>query len=64
MLNEAKEVPRVGNIWIPYSVRSLHHFTRFFIPEIEVLSQSGDRILRVEYQVCHHNSVLEALAKC
>jgi hypothetical protein len=46
--NGAKEVLRVGDIWIPYFARSLDHFTGFFIFGIEVLFQSGDRILRVE----------------
>jgi hypothetical protein len=46
--NGAKEVPRVGNIWISSSAKSLDHFTRFFIPRIEVLFQSGDKILKVE----------------
>jgi hypothetical protein len=46
--NGAKEVPRVGDIWIPYYAKSLDHFTRFFIPEIEILFQLGDKILRVE----------------
>jgi hypothetical protein len=57
----AKEVPRVGDIWIFYSARSLDHFTRFFIPGIEVLFQLSDGILRVEASGL---SVLEALAKC
>jgi len=43
-----KEVPRVGDIWIPYFIRSPDHFTKFFIPEIKILFQLGDRILRVE----------------
>jgi hypothetical protein len=46
--NGTKEVLRVGDIWIPYFARSLDHFTKFFIPEIEVLFQSGDKIIRVE----------------
>ncbi len=48
MLDGAKEVPGVGNIGIPYSTRSFYHFTNFFIPKIEVLFQSGDKILKVE----------------
>jgi len=48
VLNRTKEVPRVGDILIPYSVRSPDHFTKFFIPEIEALFQAGDRILRVD----------------
>jgi hypothetical protein len=46
--NGAKEVPRVGDIWILYFTRSPGHFTRFFIPGIEILSQLGDRILKVK----------------
>jgi len=46
--NGTKEIPRVGDIWIPYSTRSLDYFTKFFIPKIEVLFQLGDKILRVE----------------
>ncbi len=37
--NGTKEVPRVGDVWVPYSARSLDHFTSFFIPGIEVLFQ-------------------------
>jgi hypothetical protein len=48
MSDRAKEVPRVGDILIPNSARSPNHFTRFFMPEIEVLFQAGDKILRVE----------------
>jgi hypothetical protein len=48
MSNGAHEVPRVGDIWVPYSVRSAYHFTRFFIPKIEVLFQPGDMVLKVE----------------
>jgi PhoPQ-activated pathogenicity-related protein len=46
--NGAKEVPRVGDIWIPYSARSPNYFTRFFIPKIKVLFQSSDKIFKVE----------------
>jgi hypothetical protein len=46
--HKTKEVPRVGDIWIPYSTRSLYHFTKFFMPEIEILFQAGDKIIRVE----------------
>jgi hypothetical protein len=35
--NITKEIPRVGDIWIVHFVRSPYHFTRFFIPRIEVL---------------------------
>ncbi len=48
VLDGAKEVFRVGDIWIPYFTRFVYHFTKFFIPKIEVLFQLGDKILRVE----------------
>jgi hypothetical protein len=35
VLDGTKEIPRVGDFWIPYSTRSPDHFTKFFIPEIE-----------------------------
>ncbi len=44
----AKEVPRVGDVWILYSARSFDHFTKFFILGIKVLFQQCDMILRVE----------------
>jgi hypothetical protein len=48
MSDGAKEVPRVQNVWIPYSTRFLDHFTRFFILRIEIMFQLGDKILKVE----------------
>jgi hypothetical protein len=48
VLNRTKGVPRVGDILIPYSIKSPNHFTKFFIPEIEALFQASDRILRVD----------------
>lgn len=50
LLNKTKEVPRVGNIWIPYSSRSPNHFTKFFILGIKVLFQLGDEIFKVKPQ--------------
>jgi hypothetical protein len=46
--NKTKEIFRVGDIWIPHSTRSPNHFTKFFIPGIEVLFQIGDKIFRIE----------------
>jgi hypothetical protein len=46
--DKTKEIPNIGDIWIFHYVRSPNHFTRFFILEIEILFQAGDRILRVE----------------
>ncbi len=48
MSNRTKEVFKAKDIWIPHSVRSFDHFTKFFMHGIEVLFQAGDRILKVE----------------
>jgi hypothetical protein len=37
-----------GVATIPYFTIYVYHFTKFFIPGIEVLFQSSDKILRVE----------------
>jgi hypothetical protein len=42
-------VPRLGDIWIPKLVVSPNHFVRLYIPGVEDLFQSGDRLLRVEH---------------
>ncbi len=42
-------VPRLGDIWVPKSVVSPNHFTRFYIPGVEDLYQEGDRVLRVQH---------------
>jgi hypothetical protein len=42
-------VPRLGDIWIPKSTPSTNHFPRFYIPGVEDLFQTGDRIVRVEH---------------
>jgi hypothetical protein len=42
-------VPRLGDIWIPKSAVSPNHFARFYIPGVEDLFQTGDRVVRVEH---------------
>ncbi len=42
-------VPRLGDIWIPKSAVSPNHFSRFYIPGVEDLFQTRDRIVRVEH---------------
>jgi len=42
-------VPRLGNIWIPKSPISPNHFPQFYIPRVEDLFQTGDRVVRVEH---------------
>jgi hypothetical protein len=41
--DKTKEIPRVGDIWIHHSTRFPNHFTKFFIPGIEVLFEIGDK---------------------
>jgi hypothetical protein len=42
-------VPRLGDIWIPKAAVSPNHFTRFYIPSVEDLFQTGDRFVKVEH---------------
>ncbi len=42
-------LPRLGDIWIPKSAVSPNHFSRFYIPGVEDLFQTRDRIVRVEH---------------
>ncbi len=42
-------MPRLGDIWIPKVVVSPNHFDKFYIPGVEDLFQTGDRLVRVEH---------------
>jgi hypothetical protein len=42
-------VLRLGDIWIPKAVVSPNHFARFYIPGVEDLFQTEDRLVRVEH---------------
>jgi len=42
-------VPRLGDIWIPKAAVSPNHFARFYIPGVEDLFHTGDRLVRVEH---------------
>jgi len=44
-----RNVPRLGDIWVPKSAVSPNHFTRFYIPGVEDLFQIGDHLVRVEH---------------
>jgi hypothetical protein len=44
-----RNVPRLGDIWIPKLVVSPNHFVRLYIPGVEDLFQEGDRLFRVEH---------------
>ncbi len=45
-----RSVPRIGDVWVPKSVVSPNHFTRFYIPGVEDLFQTRDHLLRVEHR--------------
>jgi hypothetical protein len=42
-------VPRLGDVWVPKLAMSPNHFIRLYIPGVEDLFQTGDRLLRVEH---------------
>jgi hypothetical protein len=44
-----RSVLRLGDIWIPKSPVSPNHFSRFYIPGVEDLFQTGDRVVRIEH---------------
>jgi hypothetical protein len=44
-----RNVPRLGDIWIPKLAATPNHFVRLYIPGVEDLFQVGDRLLRVEH---------------
>jgi len=46
--DKTKENPRAGDIWVLHFARSPNHFTRFFMPKIEVFFQASDKILKVK----------------
>ncbi len=43
-----RQVPRIGDVWIPFSPNSVNHFSKFFISGIKDLFWIGDWILKVE----------------
>jgi hypothetical protein len=42
-------VPRLGDVWVPKLAMLPNHFIRLYIPGVEDLFQTGDRLLRVEH---------------
>jgi hypothetical protein len=44
-----QSIPRVGDIWVPKSASTANHFPRLYIPGVEDLFQTGDRIIKVEH---------------
>jgi hypothetical protein len=47
-LEKQRQVLQINDVWIPFSPVSPNHFSRFFIPRIEHLFWTEERILRVE----------------
>ncbi len=46
---ELRSIPRVGDIWVPKSMPTANHFPRIYIPGVEDLFQTGDRVIRIEH---------------
>ncbi len=46
---EVHSIPRVGDIWVPISMPTANHFPRIYIPGVEDLFQTGDRVVRIEH---------------
>jgi hypothetical protein len=44
-----RNVPRLGDIWIPKSFVSPNHFPRFYILGVEDIFQTGDHVVRIEH---------------
>jgi hypothetical protein len=44
-----RSIPRLGDIWVPISAPSANRFPRLYIPRIEDLFQTRDRIIKVEH---------------
>ncbi len=42
-------IPRVSDIWVPKSTPTANHFPRIYIPRVEDLFQTGDRIIQIEH---------------
>ncbi len=42
-------MPRLGDVWVPKLAMSPNHFIRLYIPSVEDLFQTGDRLLKVEH---------------
>ncbi len=42
-------MPRLGDVWVPKLAMLPNHFIRLYIPGVEDLFQTGDRLLRVEH---------------
>ncbi len=46
---KVRSIPRVGDIWVPKSTHTANHFPRIYIPGVEDLFQTGDRVIRIEH---------------
>jgi len=49
LAEELRNIPRVGDIWVPKSMPTANHFPRIYIPRVEDLFQTGDRVIRIEH---------------
>ncbi len=49
LAEEVRSIPRVGEIWVPKSMPTANHFPRIYIPRVEDLFQTGDRVFKIEH---------------
>ncbi len=49
LAEELRNIPRVDDIWMPKSMPTANHFPRIYIPGVEDLFQTGDRVIRIEH---------------
>lgn len=46
---QVEAVPKVGDLWVHAIVAFLHHQIRFFLPSIDMLFASGNRVVKIEH---------------
>lgn len=46
---QVEAIPRVGDLWVPVATMFPHHQVRFFLPSIDKLFASGDKVIKVEH---------------
>jgi hypothetical protein len=49
LAKQLRSISRLGDIWVPKLAPTTNHFPRLYIPGVEDLFQTGDRIIRIEH---------------
>jgi hypothetical protein len=53
LAEELRSIPRVGDLWVLQSMPTANHFPRIYIPGVEDLFQTWDRVIRIEHGGSH-----------